>query len=110
MKKIQNAFNRHPFQLFLAIGTAVLTALLGLNLADTQVWYLPGAAEITGQLGTRVLFHVVFAQCRLGQRYSADWVHPLRGEACSRGDKPYPGSRRNVADRRRSSSPLWTFQ
>src|SRR2546421_2578614 len=53
MKKFQSALNRPPFQLFLAIGTALLTALLGLNLADTQVWYLPGAAEITGQLGTR---------------------------------------------------------
>jgi hypothetical protein len=53
MNKFHSAFPRHPFQLFLAIGTALLTALLGLNLADTQVWYLPGAAEITGQLETR---------------------------------------------------------
>src|SRR5207249_3086089 len=30
-----------------------LAALLRLDLADTQVQYLPGAAEITGQLGTR---------------------------------------------------------
>src|SRR5437870_814623 len=53
MKKFQSALNRPPFQLFLAIGIALLTVLLGLNLADTQVWYLPGAAEVTGQLGTR---------------------------------------------------------